>query len=306
MLILAMTIADTAVSQTRPTVFRDVRIRVNRNETDTRLVDKDAVLVLDSSARKLAVTSPEKSLTIPYEHIRRVQFEVTTHMRGGALSQFVGIAGSTVGAPEAGMVISNKLVNDYWCYIEYEDDGSKIRNQLLEIGKDSSESVIQAMTQTFGERVTRATFSETAESVNKKNILDLQSKHSTTIDKKVRPLPKADSTKALIVVVCPALAARDVGKGNQFKIHANDRVVIVNRPGTYAFAYLDPGDYMLVSQAENASGFHMRLEAGQEYYFLQNSLGGTLKKRTTLSRNSKELVMYELSGAYYSNWKRTK
>src|ERR1044071_6683501 len=92
--LLLMTIATASVSQTRPTVFKDVKIRFNRSDADPRLIDKDAVLVLDSSARKLAVTSPEKELSIPYERIRRVQFEVTRHMRGGALSEFVTIAGS--------------------------------------------------------------------------------------------------------------------------------------------------------------------------------------------------------------------
>jgi hypothetical protein len=31
---------------------------------------------------------------------------------------------------------------------------------------------------------------------------------------------------------------------------------------------------------------------------------GVLKERTMLSRNSPELVMYELNGSYFSDWKR--
>lgn len=69
--------------------------------------------------------------------------------------------------------------------------------------------------------------------------------------------------------------------------------------------YLDPGDYLLVSQAENASGVRMRLEAGAEYYFLQDTFMGAWKGRTQLTRHSKELVMYELNGADYSAWSRT-
>jgi hypothetical protein len=87
-------------------------------------------------------------------------------------------------------------------------------------------------------------------------------------------------------------------------LHANDNVVAVNRAGTYSFAYLDPGKYKLVSQSENANGFEMQLEAGKEYYFLQNTFQGALKWDTGLSRNSPELVMYELNGAYYSRWKQ--
>ena len=52
------------------------------------------------------------------------------------------------------------------------------------------------------------------------------------------------------------------------------------------------------------SDYPLKLEAGQEYYFLQNTLYGMFKQRTSLSRNSKELVMYELHGAYYADWKR--
>ena len=84
---------------------------------------------------------------------------------------------------------------------------------------------------------------------------------------------KAD--KALVVVVCPPLAARFQGKGGiQYKLHANDRVVAVNTMGTYSFAYLDPGDYLLVSQTETANGFHINLEAGKDYYFLQDTFMG--------------------------------
>jgi hypothetical protein len=108
---------------------------------------------------------------------------------------------------------------------------------------------------------------------------------------------KAD--KATIVVVCPPLAARYEGKGNQFKLHANDQVIAVNREGTYSFAYLDPGKYRLVSHSENAKGFEMELQAGQTYYFLQNIFMGVWKGQTMLSRNSEELAMYLVDGSYF-------
>ena len=294
----------------QPTVFTDVKVRFNRSEKDRRLVDKVAVLVFDSAARRLVVNSPEspeRSLNIPYDTIQNIHFEITTHMRGGVLAELIGAAAAvSVGVPEAGVPLSSKKVNDYWCYIEYLDSSSRIRNQMLEIGKNSSDRVFETMVQTFGDRVKKVEFAEQAEPIEKSSIADLQSKHQIKVDKKNHPLPAMESGKALIVVVCPPLAARNSGKGAQFKIHANDRAVIVNKSGTYSFAYLDPGDYRLVSQSENASGFHITLEAGQEYYFLQNTLSGTFKQRTSLSRNSKELVLYELSGAYYSDWKRKK
>lgn len=81
-------------------------------------------------------------------------------------------------------------------------------------------------------------------------------------------------------------------------------MVAVNKMGTYSFAYLDPGDYLLVTQTENASGFRMTLEAGKAYYLLQDTFSGMWKSRTRLSRHTKELVMYELSGAHYADWTR--
>jgi hypothetical protein len=81
-------------------------------------------------------------------------------------------------------------------------------------------------------------------------------------------------------------------------------VIAVNKWGTYSIVYLDPGDYLLVAQTENASGFKMKLEAGKDYYFLQDTFMGAWKPRTELSRHTKELVMYELNGAHHADWTR--
>jgi hypothetical protein len=37
---------------------------------------------------------------------------------------------------------------------------------------------------------------------------------------------------------------------------------------------------------------------------MQNTFEGIVKGRTMLSRNSPELVMYEVDGSYFSDWKR--
>jgi hypothetical protein len=47
----------------------------------------------------------------------------------------------------------------------------------------------------------------------------------------------------------------------------------------------------------------MELKAGKAYYFLQNTFEGAVKNHTMLSRNSEELVMYELNASYFSDWK---
>jgi hypothetical protein len=219
-------------------------------------------------------------------------------MRGGGLSQFLGGI--------EGAIIASKKVNDYWCYLEYKDPEGNTQHHMLEIDKESSSEVIEKMKSIFSDRVMVVNFSEKGEEINKNTLKDLQSKHNQEVDKNNHPLPEIKPEKALLVVVCPALAARHSGEGNQFKLHANDSVVVVNKQGCYSFCYLDPGEYLLVSQSENANGFKMNLEAGKDYYFLQNIFMGAWKAQTSLSRNTKELVMHELSGAYWSDWNRKK
>jgi hypothetical protein len=110
--------------------------------------------------------------------------------------------------------------------------------------------------------------------------------------------------KALIVVACPK--PNIPGSSHwQMKLHANDSVVAVNQPGTYSFAYVDPGEYLLASQAGflagNANGFKMKLEAGHDYYFVQNITAGN---RTILSANPKAIVFHEIGASSFSDWKR--
>jgi hypothetical protein len=118
--------------------------------------------------------------------------------------------------------------------------------------------------------------------------------------KQPRSMPVVLPEKALVVVLAPTPSARASGKGKQIKLHANDRVAAVSKQGTWSFAYLDPREYSLVSQAANANGLRMALEAGHEYYFLQNALFGGFKGASTLTQHSKEFVLFKASGAYYS------
>ncbi len=279
-------------------VFSNVKIRAARSAQDRRLIDKVATLTLDDATRKLTVVQEggsDRNLNVGYDDVQKVIFDVTTHMRGGALSQMVGGL--------AGAAIASKHVNDYWCYLEYKKPDGSTAPYLIEVKKESSEQVIAKMKATFGDKVTVAEFPEQAEEVDKSQLKALQTKHEQKPNHEQHPLPELKADKALVVVVCPPLAARYEGKGNQFKLHANDEVIAVNKMGTYAFAYLDPGKYKLVSQSENASGFDITLEAGKGYYFLQNVFMGAWKAKTGLTRNTKGLVMYEVNGAWYSDWK---
>jgi hypothetical protein len=177
---------------------------------------------------------------------------------------------------------------------------------LLEVPKEFSAQVIEKANAAFGPQVTITNFAEKGIPIKVEELKAFESKQALKVDKHLHPLPELKADKATIVVVCPPLAARYAGKGNQFKLHANYQIVAVNRMGTYSFAYLDPGKYRLVSQTENANGFDMDLEAGQEYFFLQNTFQGVFKAETTLSRDSRELAMYLLDGSYYSEWKDKK
>lgn len=297
--VASFALAAHAVAQApQLTQLKDVKVRFSKSTKDRVLVDKSADLQFDDERRTIVVKSAERPLNVRYDAVRKVVFDVSTHMRGGAMSQLLGGV--------AGAVIASQHVQDFWCYLEYAEPDGTLRPYMLEISKETSADVIAKMQALFGTNVTIAAFSEKEEKIEKDTLKDLQSKHDLKIDKKNHPLPEPKASQALLVVVASPLAARFSGKGVQMKFHANDRVVAVNKQGTYCFVYLDPGEYLLVSQSENGSGFRMTLEAGQEYYFLQNTLMGAWKARTTLSRNSKELVMYELSGANRSDWTRKK
>ncbi len=292
---LAPLLVLTLVCAAQPTTFPKVKVRFSK-PADRRMVDKDVDLTFDDAGNRLTTRGEHQPLSVAYGDVQKVVFDVSRHMRGGAMSQVVG---GLVGAAMAA-----QRVNDYWMYVEYKDKDGKTVPYLMEIDKADADTVIKKSQALFGDRVTITAFTELATDIEKNTLKDLQSKHEMDPNKKDHPTPELKADKALVVVVCPSLAARYAGKGIQFKFHANDKVVAINKWGTYSFVYLDPGEYTLVSQTENASALKIKLEAGKDYYFLQNTFMGTWKAKTGLSRNAKELVTYEMEGAYYSDWKR--
>jgi hypothetical protein len=287
--------ADTAT-------FTHVKIHRHKSPLCRVLVDKVGVLTFDDASRKLSFASGAgDEFDASYEDVTKIVFEVTSHMRGGGVAQVISAAG--LPGAIAGGVIAGKHVHDYWFYLEYKN-GEHNEPVLLAVPEDSSDAVIGKATAVFGSRVTLPVFTEKGEATDPEKLPDFKSSQKLKVDKKNHPVPEVKPDQALLVVVCPPLAARYAGSGYQHKLHANDRVVAVNRAGTYSFAYLDPGKYRLVSQSGNANGFDIELEAGKPYYFLQNIFGGGYVTHTTLTRNSPELVMYELDGSYFSDWKR--
>jgi hypothetical protein len=275
--------------------FSKTKVRFSKDK-DRVMVDKEIDLTFQDTEQRLVTRGEHKPVSIPYGQAQQVVFDVNTHMRGGGMSQVVG---GIVGAAMAA-----KHVQDYWCYVVYKTEAGAAATYLMEVDRESAEAVINKMKSVFGDKVSVTQFEETFAAIEKDTLKDLQSKHSVEVNKKGHELPEIKPEKALVVVACPSLAARYAGKGIQFKLHANDQVVLVNKWGTYSYAYLEPGEYTLASQSENAHGTKMRLEAGKDYYFFQNTFMGAWKAKTGLSRQSKERVLAEIEGSYLSDWKR--
>jgi hypothetical protein len=282
-------------------VFENVKIRRHRSSEKRVLVDKVGILTFDDSTRSLAFKAgASDDIEVGYDDVGNIVFDATTHMRGGVLSQVIQAA--PFAGPVVGTAVAGAHVSDYWFYLEYKQHG-EIGSALLVVPKSASPQVIDKATSVFGSRVTVANFTEKGVPVDKGDLKAVNSKQTLTINKQNHPVPELKPDKATVLVVCPPLAARYAGRGNQFKLHANDEVIAVNREGTYSFAYLSPGKYRLVSQAEDANGFEMELEAGHEYFFLQNIFQGVFKGETGLTRNSREVVLYLAEGSYLSEWK---
>lgn len=273
------------------TVFTDVKVRFSKSATGRLLVNKNADLVLDDGARRLIVKNKAHPLDVGYDDVQRLVFDLTTHMRGGGGGGLLGAA------------IASRLATDHWCYLEYKGTDGSAQPFLLKVPDESSANLIEKMKGLFDSKVEIAAYVEQDSVIEKETLKDAKSKHVVRLDKQNHPIPDLRADKALVVVVCPALKPEHVGISGHFKFHANDRVVAVNEEGPYSFVHMDPGEYVLASQAENASGFRMTLEAGKDYYFMQNMFMGMMNPKTTLTRHSKELVMYEVNGSYYSDWK---
>jgi hypothetical protein len=293
-LLIVLVLLATLYSAAETVKFSWVKIRRAKNDHNRLLVNKDGNLTFDDAGRRLSFRSNSgDDIGASYDDVTKVIFEKTSHMRGGLIAYF----------ELPGLIAASLPVTEYWFYLEYKN-GDHNEPVLFQIPKGSSQKVIAKTRDLFGSLVTVTAFREKGEEIALKTLPDLKSKQIFSADIKNHPMPEVKTEKATVVVVCPALETRYTGLGNQFKLHANDHVIALNRQGTYSIAYLDPRKYKLVSQSENANGFEMQLEAGKEYYFLQNTFQGAFKRETELSRNSPELVTYELNGAYYSEWEQ--
>jgi hypothetical protein len=285
------------------TVFENVKIRRHRSAEKRVLVDKLGTLTFDDSARKLTFKSDAGDrIEVRYDDVEKAVSEVTTHMRAGGVSRGLIFVEIPFGAI-ASSVIAGAHVSSHWLYLRYRSGGVEVP-VLFEMPQATSEQIVSKASAVFGDRMNVANFPEKAADTKPADLKGLNSKQVVKVDEKNHPLPEAKPDKATVVVVCPTLPGYRTGSGADFRLFADDEVVALNRLGTYSFAYLDPGKHRLVSQAGNANGFELNLEAGREYFFLQNTFeSGLGAVDTVLSRNSPDLVSYLVEGSYFSNWK---
>ena len=275
----------------------------HKSLADRTLVSELGTLTFDDNRRTIMFKDDANDkLVVPYDSVDKALFETTEHMRGMTPVSF--LAGAI---PFAGMVagpaVAGHHVSDDWFYLEYGSDPHR-EKVLLQLPQDKFASVINKANNLFEAKVIKAEYVVKGEQFDPSKLPRHKEKDELKIDKRNHPLPEIKPDKAVVVVLCPPVRGGYDGLKYQFKVHANDEVIAVNKWGTYSFAYLDPGKYRLASQSENAYWFEMELEAGKSYYFLQNTFQGVVKNQASLTRNSPELVSYLIDGSYYSDWRR--
>lgn len=264
------------------TDFRDVAMRCAASAKDPKLSSYSAEIVLDDAGRAFTVrmAGPEhRTVSIPYADIVRAIAEVATTVK-----------------PAPGTSHPEK---HYWFYFERKP-GSFPERFSLDLGEAGGD-LLAKIRPLLDTRLQVLEFPLAEELGSLASLTDLAVNYSVHVQRPGPQLPAASKDTALVVVVCPAVAS---ARKQPINFDANGRVVAVNEPGTYAFVKLDPGEYTILSQAENARWFRIKLEAGQVYYFFQDVLEGG--DRTSVSMHSKEFALFEMSGAAYSDWRRVK
>ncbi len=269
MFVFSLFIFATVPSFTQPAVFKDVEARHSPSAKNRPMVETSATLILDDASKKLQVKSSERPLDVAYADVQKIIFD----------SRF------------------------FWCYIESRKAGGPPQAYMLRIDDGSWDKVTAKVKESLLDRVIMAE-ARNGEAIEHDAVKYSHSSHSVKVDKVNHPIPEVKPDKALVVAACLPMVARSAGRGYPFLLRANDQVIAVNMMGTYSFAYLDPGEYLIISQSKNSDGLKVKLDAGKDYYFLQDArFGGMRSFKTSVSMHRKEVVMYELAGAWYSDWK---
>ncbi len=279
--------------------FDDVWVRFSKSAKDVRMVTDKADLVIDPAAGRLKVKNKKKPLDVAFADVKGIVFDASTHMRGGKGGNGLGgLIGAAVAAS-----IQGGGVTDYWCVIDYAAADGPVARYLLEVDKKQAAAVVAKLKELLPGKVRETRFEERQREIPKEEMKALDDEYTVTVKKKEAPaVPAVRPNQALLVVVCPAVDATDTGGGSQYRLYANGKIVAVNRMGTHSFVFLDPGRYTLLTKAGNAGELTIELEAGKDYYFFQNTFMGFASAKNTLTRQSKELVLYELAGTYPVEW----
>lgn len=264
------------------TSFKDVAVRCAASAKDPKLSSYAAEVALDDAGGALTLRmegAGRRSISIPYADIVNAVAEVATSENTAS--------GAT--QPE----------KHFWFYFERKSAAYPGRFSL-ELGETGA-GLLAKLRPLLDSRLQVLEFPLAEELLSLDSLTDLAVNYSVHVQRPGQPVPEPTKDRALVVVVCPAVPG---AHKQPINLDANGRVVAVNEPGTYSFVSLDPGDYTILSQAENARSFRVKLEAGHVYYFFQDVLAGG--DRTSVSMHSKELALFELSGAAWSDWRRVR
>ena len=305
--LLCLAGGPTAGIAQEPLAVTGVIDSVPKSDKDPTLVEYKGALTFNDAAKKLVFNAGKQSFEAGYDSVRRIVFDEATHMhlKESALRQ-IGHG-------------------NYWMYVEYAAPSGATTKHMLQIPALLAAQVLDRAKLVFGGRVA-VTDVRVGESIDRDTLSDVKSKHTFELaDRENHPIPEVKSDKALIVVVYPvfsvpqALGGKQKFKAGQMgttqvKIHANGRVVLVNRLGSYGFAYLDPGSYQIAARGNGhpTSALKITAEAGKTYYFLEEDRGTREflwnlvgpGYDVQLSQHSPELVMHKLSEADFGVWTR--
>lgn len=292
----------------QPATFTDVKVRfVEPGQREMK--EKDAQLAFDHTAKRLRVTSKERPLDVAYDDVREVVVEVDT------LGRKAGFGASLVGTIAGGVLLGDAITTqldkpfdgDHFVHLTHrKSDGTEATYGLV-VGQASVPPAMAALQRAFGSRVQVPSFVERMEVADAKTFKSDKSKLRYVGTVKSLPLPEPRADKAVVLVVSPATIMRQLGPEKDYwtaRIYANGKLVGANGPGTYVFFELDPGEYFLASETHDVVGLRLKAEAGQVYYLTQTQYSKGSRLRSFLTRHSKQLVMYEVAGAFWSNWGR--
>jgi hypothetical protein len=278
-----------------PVSFGKVWARGAVSRTDTRMLTTPATLVIDTVSRRLVVKSKRLPLNVSLDQVTKLTFDVSSHMRGGTGGGLGGLVGAAIVA---------KGVNDHWCVIDHLDDAGVSHRYLLEVGKEQASDVLALLIRLLPSAVQEVRFTEQQREVPKDGMAPFTDDYQVTVLKENCPaIPPVRPESALVVVAAPTVDFDDAGGGGQYRLYANRNIVAVNKLGTYAFFFLAPGTYSLLSKAGNISALDVTVEAGKDYYFFENTFMGFSSPIARLSRQSEALVRGEIAGMYYSEWR---